>query len=438
MFLRLREPGANPGTIVLGDGKMSERACKPVSAFMVAAFMAVASAGTAADATWITSWATAPLPPGPAMGPMAATPSFNNRTLRQILRLSAGGDAVRVRFTNAYGARPLAIGGARIAMIDASGQEIAGSSRTLTFAGAKTATALRAAPLLSDPVRLKVPPLARVAISTYFPGDTGPCTCHQVGLDETQISAPGDFVGKPFRPQSVTTSRAFLASVEVDALEGAATVAVLGDSISDGVGSTAKANRRWPDLLADRLAARGGRVWGVANQGISGNRVLADGMGESALARLDRDVLSLPGVKAVIVFEGVNDLGMSFGTFEGPAATAMAAFRGTPIDAAQMIAGYRQIIDRAHAQGVRVYGATIAPYKGATYWTPAGEAARQAVNRFIRSGGAFDAVIDFDHAFADPADPAKMRDGYHMGDFLHGTDAGYKAAADSIDLALFQ
>jgi lysophospholipase L1-like esterase len=372
------------------------------------------------------------------MGPMAATPSFNNQTLRQILRLSAGGDAVRVRFTNAYGTRPLAIGGAHFALIDAKGQEIAGSSRMLTFAGVKTATVLRAAPLLSDPVRLKVPPLARVAISTYLPGNTGPCTCHQVGLDEMQISAPGNFVGKPFAPQSVMTSRAFLASVEVDAPEGAATVAVLGDSISDGVGSTARANRRWPDLLADRLAARGGRVWGVANQGISGNRVLADGMGDSALARFDRDVLSLPGLKAVIVFEGVNDLGMSFGTFEGPAAQAMAAFRGTPTNAAEMIAGYRQIIDRAHAQGIRVYGATIAPYKGATYWSAAGEAARQEVNRFIRSGGAFDAVIDFDHAFADPADPAKMRDGYHMGDFLHGTDAGYKAAADSIDLALFQ
>jgi lysophospholipase L1-like esterase len=413
---------------------MSER----VRGAVFAAVMAAAMIGGPADAGWITSWATAPLPPGPAMGPMAASPSFSNRTLRQILRLSAGGDAVRVRFTNAYGAAPLAIGGARIALIDPTGNEIAGTGRVLTFAGGPTATVLRAAPLLSDPVALKVPPLARVAISTYLPGETGPCTCHQVGLDETQISPAGDFAAQPFKPESVTMSRAFLASVEVQAPEDAATVAVLGDSISDGVGSTAGANRRWPDLLAERLAAKGGRVWGVANQGISGNRVLADGMGESALARLDRDILAMPGVKAVIVFEGVNDLGMSFGKFEGAGAQAMAAFRGTPITAAQMIAGYRQIVDRAHALGIRVFGATIAPYKGASYWTPAGEAARQEVNRFIRTGGAFDAVLDFDKAFADPADPAKMRDGYHMGDFLHGTDAGYKAVAESIDLGLFR
>jgi lysophospholipase L1-like esterase len=232
-------------------------------------------------------------------------------------------------------------------------------------------------------------------------------------------------------------TRAFLAAVEVDALKGAATVAVLGDSISDGVGSTPKADRRWPDLLAARLAARGGTPWGVANLAISGNRVLGDGAGESALARLDRDIFAQPGVKALIVFEGVNDLGLSFGTFTGPAAEAMKALPGREITAAQMIAGYRQIIARAHLLGIKVYGATIAPYKGASYWSPAGEAARQEINRFIRTSGAFDAVLDFDKAFADPTDPAAIRAGYHMGDHLHGSDAGYQAVADSIDLALF-
>ena len=211
----------------------------------------------------------------------------------------------------------------------------------------------------------------------------------------------------------------------------------MGDSITDGVGSTPKADRRWPDLLAARLAARGGRAWGVANLAISGNRVLGDGAGESALARLDRDVFSQPGVKALILFEGVNDLGLSFGHFEGPMAEAMKAMPGRQISAAQMIAGYRQIIDRAHVLGIKVYGATIAPYKGASYWSPEGEAARQEINRFIRTGGAFDAVLDFDKAFADPADPANMRAAYHMGDHLHGSDAGYKAVADSIDLGLF-
>lgn len=387
---------------------------------------------------WITSWAAAPVAPNPALGPMMASPSFKDRTLRQTLRLSAGGAALRVRFTNAYGAAPLAVGGARIVLLDDRGQEVPGSSRPLTFAGQRTALIARAAPLVSDVVSLKVAPLSRVAISLYLPGETGACTCHQVGLDTTEISPPGDFTDKAFTPESTSTSRAFLAAVEVDAPKGAATVAVLGDSISDGVGSTQGANRRWPDLFAERLVQRGGRAWGVANLGISGNRVLADGMGDSALSRIDRDIFALPGVRTLIVFEGVNDLGMSFGKVDsGPRAAAMASFRGRPITAADVIAGYRQIIDRAHALGIRVYGATIAPYKGAAYWSPEGEAARQEINRFIRQGKAFDGVLDFDKAFADPADPAQMRPGYHMGDHLHGNDAGYRAVADSIDLGLF-
>jgi lysophospholipase L1-like esterase len=390
-----------------------------------------------AEAAWITSWATAPLPPGPGMMPGQGTPSFSNRTLRQILRLSAGGSAVRVRFSNAYGPAALTVGGARIALLDAAGKEVPGSSRTLTFGGAPTAIAAKAAPLLSDPVTLKVPPLARVAVSLYLPGDTGACTCHTVGLDDTEISAPGDFSAAPFTPEKVTQSRAFLGSVEVDAPANAATVAIMGDSISDGVGSTTRTNRRWPDLLAERLVARGGKAWGVANQGISGNRVLGDGAGESALARLDRDIFSLPGVKALILFEGVNDLGLSFGRFDGARAEAMKTMPGRVITAAQMIAGYRQIIGRAHLLGIKVFGATIAPYKGASYWSPEGEAARQEINAFIRTGGAFDGVLDFDKAFADPADPAQMANGLHMGDHLHGTDAGYRKVADSIDLSLF-
>jgi lysophospholipase L1-like esterase len=391
---------------------------------------------TAANARWVASWTAAPTPPGPAMGPMPASSSFQNRTLRQILRLSAGGSAVRVRLSNAYGAAPLVIGAARIALLDAAGHELAGSSRALSFGGAPGATAARTAPLLSDAVALKIPPLARVAVSIYVPGDTGPCTCHPFGLDDLQISPPGDFTNQTFVPESVSSARAFLAAVEVDAAADAATVVVIGDSITDGTGSTAKANRRWPDLLAERLARRGGRTWAVANQGIAGNRVLGDGMGESALARLDRDVFSLPGVRVLIVFEGVNDLGMSFGHFEGPVAEILNRMPARQITAEQMITGYRQLIDRAHVLGIKVYGATIAPYKGAMYWSSEGEAARQQINQFIRSG-AFDAVIDFDRALADPADLLAMRNGFHMGDHLHGNDAGYQAMADAIDLKLF-
>ncbi len=414
---------------------MPKTSCTTGAASLLAALcMAVP-----AHAAWIASWTAAPVQPSAQMGPIPAAASFTNRTLRQILRLSAGGSALRIRLTNAYGGAALPIGGARIALIDANGQEVAGSSRTLTFGGASTAVASKGAPLISDPVALKTPPLARVAVSLYVPGDTGPCSCHPLGLDDTEISPPGDFTAKPFKPESVIASRAFLASVEVEAARGAATVAVMGDSISDGTGSTAKANRRWPDFLAERLARRGGRTWGVANQGIGGNRVLAgfEGVGESALTRLDRDVLAVPGVKVLILFEGVNDLGLSFLHLEGPMAQAIAAMPDRKTSSAQMIAGYRQIIERAHLQGIKVYGATIAPYKGAGYWTPEGEAARQDINRFIRTSGAFDAVLDFDKVLADPADPIAMRADYQMGDHLHGNDAGYKALADSIDLSLF-
>ncbi|BAK68139.1 putative esterase [Sphingobium sp. SYK-6] len=390
-----------------------------------------------ASAEWITSWAAAPLPPAPVMGPIPATPAFENRTLRQIVRLSAGGQAVRLRLTNAYGEKPLAIGAARVALLDAAGSEIAGTSRMLGFGGQKAATVPQGAPLLSDPVRLAVPALARMAITLYLPDATGPCTCHATGLDRLEISEPGDFSAAPFAPAQVGSVRAFLASVEVDAPQGAATVAVLGDSISDGVGSTPEKNRRWPDLLAERLAARDGATWGIANQGISGNRVLNGGMGESALARFDRDVLSLPGVKAVIIFEGVNDLGIGHARLEGTPPAFFTQFGGRGVTGEQIIEGYRQLIARAHGRGIRVYGATIAPYKGATYWSEAGEAERVKVNDWIRTSGAFDAVLDFDRALADPADPQRMAPGLHMGDFLHGSDEGYRRLAQSIDLALF-
>jgi lysophospholipase L1-like esterase len=221
----------------------------------------------------------------------------------------------------------------------------------------------------------------------------------------------------------------------VDSPDALGTIVAYGDSITDGVGSTPGQNRRWPDILANRLQAAG-QEWAVANQAISGNRVLSDGMGESALSRFDDDVLSLPSVKYMIVFEGVNDLGIQYGNRTGgPPIPGLAQI---PIDADQMIAGYKQLIARAHLHGIKVIGSPIGPYKGASYWSEAGEAAREKVNAWIVNGGAFDGVIRLDAAFADPADPQTMREGYHMGDHLHGNDAGYKAAAESIDLGLFK
>jgi lysophospholipase L1-like esterase len=277
-----------------------------------------------------------------------------------------------------------------------------------------------------------VPSLSRLKIEFYLPRATGPCTCHNTGKDELAVSPPGNFVGKPFEPASKAEYRAFLSAVDVDSPKALGTIVAYGDSITDGVGSTAGTNRRWPDILANRLQAAG-KHWAVANQAISGNRILSPGMGESALARFDEDVLSLPNVKYVIVFEGVNDIGNRFRT----GGATLAGLDQPQITVEEMIAGFKQIVARAHEKGIKVIGAPIGPYKGAAYWSEAGEAARAKINNWIVASGTFDGVARLDTAFADPADPRQMRDGFHMGDHLHGTDAGLKAVGESIDLGLF-
>jgi lysophospholipase L1-like esterase len=403
-----------------------------VAAFLLAG-AALAFAGPA-EAKWVASWTAAPHAPLGTSGPFAAA-NYDNVTLSQVVRITEGGDKLRVRFTNRYGEHPLKIGAARVFRIDDAGKEIPGTSRALTFGGDASAIIPKGAPFTSDPVALETPDLSRLRVEFYLPEATGPCTCHLPGQDELDVSPPGNFVGKSFTPADKKQFRAFLAGVDVDSPDALGTIVAYGDSITDGVGSTPGQNRRWPDILANRLQAAG-QEWAVANQAISGNRVLSDGMGESALSRFDDDVLSLPSVKYMIVFEGVNDLGIQYGNRTGgPPIPGLAQI---PIDADQMIAGYKQLIARAHLHGIKVIGSPIGPYKGASYWSEAGEAAREKVNAWIVNGGAFDGVIRLDAAFADPADPQTMREGYHMGDHLHGNDAGYKAAAESIDLGLFK
>ena len=397
---------------------------------------AVALAATPAQAEWVASWTASPHAPLGTQGPFAAA-SYENVTISQILRISEGGDKVRVKFSNRYGAGPLEIGAARVVQIDDAGKEVAGTSRTLTFGGEPGGVVPRGAPFVSDAVAVDLPDLARLKVELFLPSATGPCTCHLTGVDELAVSPPGNFVGKPFEPVSRAQYRAFLSGVDVDSPDALGTIVAYGDSITDGVGATSGANRRWPDVLANRLQAAG-QEWAVANAAISGNRVLSPGMGESALARFDEDVLSLPNVKYLIVFEGVNDIGNRFGPQRGPGGGVGGLTLDQPqISVEQMIAGYKQLVARAHAKGIKVIGSPIGPYKGASYWSEEGEAARQRINDWILNGGAFDAVVRLDTAFADPADPAKMRDGYHMGDFLHGSDAGLKAVGDSSDLALF-
>jgi lysophospholipase L1-like esterase len=402
--------------------------------------MALACAGTVAAAAappaaprWIGSWGAPPVTPN--LVPSARTPvtaRFGGQTLRQVVRISAGGRQVRIRVSNEYGREPLRIGGAHIALAGEGGAIRPGTDHVLVFSEHPATTVPPGAAVLSDPVTMDVAALSSLAVSLYLPADTGLCTCHPVAVQTGYASGPGDFTGAAaFPTQSTFLYRAFLTGVEVRTAQLAAAVVVLGDSLSDGTVSTPDGNHRWPDRLAERLnaSAAGQRAWGVVNEGISGNRLLADGTGQSALARFDRDVLSVPGARYLVVLLGVNDLGQAF----GPAAPA-----GSPLIPEDLISGYRQIIARAHAHGIKVYGATITPYEGVGYWSAKGEADRQDINSWIRGGGAFDGVIDFDAVWRDPAHPARIRDGLHAPDHLHGSDAGYRALADAIDLKLFQ
>ena len=401
---------------------------------LIAASLAALAIATPSQAKWVASWTASPHAPLGTEGPFAAA-SYDNVTLTQIVRLSEGGESLRVRFTNRYGPAPLEIGEARIVQIDDDGNEIAGTARPLTFGGAAGAVIPRGSPFASDTVALDLPDLARVKIEFYLPGETGPCTCHLTGMDELAVSPPGNFVGQEFEAASTAQYRAFLSVVEVDSPDALGTIVAFGDSITDGVGSTPGANRRWPDVLAERLQANG-QEWAIANAGISGNRVLSPGMGEAALARFDEDVLSLPNVEYMIVFIGVNDIGNRYGPQRG----GIPGFNleQPQIDVAQMIAGYSQLVARAHAEGIKVIGSPIGPYKGASYWSEEGEAARQEITDWMLSSGTFDAITRIDLAFAEPEDPATMREGYHMGDFLHGSDAGLRAVGESIDLGLFE
>jgi len=352
-----------------------------------------------------------------------------NQTLRQIVRTSIGGSKLRVVLSNAYGTAPVQIGGGAVALRDRDASIQAPSLKTLFFDGAPTATILAGATLVSDPVDLSLPPLSEVAIDLFVPGELGvsasPVTTHNGAGQTNYVSETGNHVGEATMPAALRPLAWFLvARVEVMAPPNTMALATFGDSITDGARSTPDTNNRWPDVLARRLAARKGPGVAVLNAGISGNRVLGDGAGTSALSRFDKDVLMQTGVTHVVVMEGINDIGLA---------------RANPApSAADLIAGHKQLIERAHARGLKIYGATLTPYEGAAYYSPEGEAKRQALNEWIRTSGAYDGVVDMDKATRDPAAPSKFLPAYDSGDHLHPGDAGYTAMANAVDLALFK
>jgi lysophospholipase L1-like esterase len=403
-------------------------------------FGAQPSAQSAATERWVGTWATATVA-APAQAsdqpqnPLAARPpGINNQTLRQIVRTSIGGSRVRVVLTNAFGTRPLPVGGVHIALRDKGAAIVAGSNRALTFGGAATTTIPPGAVLVSDAASLTVPALGDVVIDMHLPGDLGaspsPLTTHTGARQTNYISSTGSHLGSQELPGATTTeSWFFLARVEVEAPTSTGAIVTLGDSITDGFNSTPNTNNRWPDHLARRVLAAGGS-FGVLNLGIDGNRVLADGAGINALARFDRDVLGQSGATHVFVLEGINDLGIGALFMDGPRPTA-----------AELIAGHRQLIARAHARGLKIFASTLLPYEGTTfpgYWTPEGETIRQAFNQWLRTSKEYDGIVDFDAVVRDPDQPTKMLPRFDSGDHLHPSDAGYEAMAKAFDLALLK
>ena len=401
---------------------------------------------------WVGTWSTAEVgrpqtPPAPVQGPPPFMPNqcppnpappasgfmhFTNQTLRQIVHTSIGGSRVRVVLSNRYGTTPLTIGAAHVALRDKDAAIQQASGHALTFSGGPTFTIPPGAVVYSDSVNLTLAPMDDLAIDVFLPGDTNtpaPLTMHTGAFQTSYVSEKGNHAGAVKLPAAATTQNWFVVyRVEVAAPASVGGLVVFGDSITDGTRSTPDTNNRWPDHLARRLLSQASPAkMGVMNAAIAGNRVLSDAAfqaGINALARFEHNVAAQPGATHVIFMEGINDIGQ--------------ARENASPSAEDVIAGHKQIIERAHARGLKIYGATLTPFYGAAYYSEVGEAKRQAVNQWIRTSKAYDAVIDFDKVTRDPGDPKKFLAAYDSCDHLHPSDAGYKAMADSIDLSLFK
>ena len=402
---------------------------------------------------WIGTWAAAP-----QSMPAAPATAYKSQTLRLIIHCSAGGKMVRIRLANVFGDQAVKIGSAHIALRTEGANIDAKSDRALTFAGKQSAQIAPHATLVSDAVELDVAPLSELAISLFLPESTTVTTGHLLAKQTNYVSAEGgdSSAAASFPVGKTITFWPFLTGVDVVASSRAATIVAFGSSLTDGDGSTRDANRRWPDVLAERLQKNGHGDMGVLNEGVIGNRLLSDTespgqsggplagtyaelgrhLGESGVRRFERDVLRAPGVKYVILALGVNDILFPGSFIDGKEA----------MTAKLLIAGNRELVARAHKAGIRAIGTTIPPFEHALFrnpffdqfYSPEKEKVRQEVNEWIRHGGAFDGVIDFDEAVRDPEHPTQILPGYDSGDHLHVNDAGNVAQGNAIALTLFQ
>jgi lysophospholipase L1-like esterase len=395
----------------------------------------------AAQAKWVASW---------AASPMSGTTSFNDQTVRNIVYTSVGGNSLRVQMTNTFGSAPLTVGGVSVGVVLDGAQLVPGMSHTVTFGGKDSVTIPAGAQVLSDPLAVKVQPLEELAISVYLPSATGPATNHSDAQQNNYI-ASGDHAGDTAATAytSTTGSWYFVDGLDVRSTTAPGTIVAFGDSITDGYLSLTGANARWPNYLARRLnGLYGDRAPGVVDEGISGNRILSDSScyGVSAESRFERDALSQPGVKAVILLEGINDIG-----FAGMPDSGCSEPNNPNVTAAQIEAGYRYLISLAHARGVKIYAGTLMPFAGSNtvyggyFGTAYGETLREQVNTWIRTSGAFDGVIDFAKVMQDPYDPQYLNPVYganaasaSTGDGLHPNDVGYQTMANAVPLAFLR
>ncbi|WP_328615417.1 SGNH/GDSL hydrolase family protein [Amycolatopsis sp. NBC_00355] len=355
-------------------------------------------------------------------------PNFTDRTLRMVVHPSVGGDGLRVHLSNLRGTTPLAVGAVGLALQADRATAVEGSRRAVTFSHAKTLTIPAGREVVSDPVPLSVRAEQNLLVSLYLPQATGSATWHSDAFDVSYLSKPGDHAADTDDGNYVaaTTSWYYLSDLDVVSPTARGTVVAFGDSITDGYNTPASVYRRWPDDLARRLA--GPHPSAVVDAGIGGNRVLTDvpniWQGVSATKRFAHDALAQPGVRTVILLEGINDIGNN----AGPG--------GVPLTAQHLIDGYRELIRQAHAAGVRIIGGTMLPDKGAGYYSGSAEAIRRAANAWIRTSGEFDGVADFEKALQDPSDPEALQAGFDSGDHLHPNEAGMQAMADAVDLRL--
>jgi lysophospholipase L1-like esterase len=400
---------------------------------LIAVGLLLAAQQCLAAAHWTEAWGTAQQLMKPErVIPSAQVPpaKVEKQTVRMIARPAIAGSELRVSLSNSFGYQPVRIDAAQIALAAANGAIVPGSSRALSFGGRSWVVLPPGARISSDPVSFDVRAQVDLSVSLYLDADSGPTTAHPIGLRGAWLAPGNQVAAEKLEDATLFRSYLWLDGIAVRAASRATAIIAFGDSITDGFATTPDADTPWPSGLARRLGARlGSASPSVINMGISGNRVLREGAGSSGLARFDRDVLSRPGVRYVLVLLGINDI--SFSAIPGLPASEKAT-------AEDIIAGYRMLIARARQHELSIIGSTLTPFEGVNTYTPAGEQMRQQINQWIRGSGQFDAVIDFDAATRDPAHPTRLRAEFDSGDHIHPNDAGNRAMADAIDLKLFR